>query len=68
MIVIRGVITMTDNESKQTIPEEQYEHISSAMYHLGRIDDRELPSDVARYIEQTYVNFDDLYLRVDDDE
>lgn len=57
---------MADRDaSERAIPQEQYEHLSRAMRHLGRVDDRALPDDVAEYIEETWVELDDLYSRVE---
>ena len=51
------------SESKQqTIPDEQYEHISKAMDALGKLDSSELPQKHAMKIEQFWGYLDDLYL------
>lgn len=54
-------------QSSEQIPQEQYEHMHRAMRHLGRVDDRELPDDVAMFIEDVYGQLDSFYSRVDND-
>jgi len=55
------------NKQRETIPYEQYQHMSRAMDELGKIDDRELPDDVDRFIEDVYFKLDSLYDLVEDD-
>lgn len=56
-----------NDDLSEHIPQDQYEHIRKAMMHLGRVDDRKIPVDVARYVEDTYGKLDSLYSRVDDE-
>ncbi|WP_330633758.1 hypothetical protein [Halocatena halophila] len=58
---------MNEDKSDNRIPQEQYEHMHRAMRHLGRIDDREIPTDVTKFIEDVYGTLDSLYSRVDND-
>lgn len=58
----------SNDEYGGAIPHEQYDHISRAMDHLGKVDDREIPSEHARRIEEFWSYLDNLYDLVEDEE
>lgn len=59
-------MSMNSDRSDTEIPQEQYEHIRKAMRHLGRVDDRDVPNDVARFLDDVYGELDSLYARVEE--
>ncbi|MBP1987215.1 hypothetical protein [Halolamina salifodinae] len=42
----------------ESIPREQYEHIADARDALRKVDGRELPNEVAQFVETAYSKFD----------
>lgn len=56
-----------DDAQHENIPHEQYEHLSRAMDELAKVDEKQLPNEVAVDVENTYGRFDKYYNLVEDD-